>query len=1461
MIAIFQLEQRASMYGSASQGHRSVNNSHRRSPKKSGRNSDNRSRGGRGRSSRGGRGRSGRGGGRSRGSNSSSSSSARYNNYVSPERWRNMSYEERGALMRSRQGRNSNAGTTPSQVNVANTQDNGSQVSEVTESPTFRSIMRSNVSNSGSSRQANALGTRRLHVQHTDEPANFALIDGGADTCLLGDVFHVLSTTDRRVDIVGYDNQVTSQSVPIGTGVALARTSDGTTVLLRVNEGLILGGTKSLLSSNQIRAFGHRVDDVPTKYLGSQRLETADGHVFDFSYVRASVQLTLTKPTKADLKQYDVVELTADSPWDPCSESDDRVDSDPRDVLPSVVPNVDDFIDDDLPASAVDYVDYADINAARTRKTEPQWQRVRACLGWKPLSVVKRTFDATTQLAQNFVRLPLRQHFKSRFPALNVRRLREVFATDTFFASKPALGGATCVQLYCGKTSHFTDVFEMKTDGQMPDTLEDFIRKWGAPEGLFSDNAKAETSHRVKDILRQYNIADFQSEPYYEHQNLAERRIQDVKSMCNTIMDRTGTPEHLWLLCLVYCVMLLNHLATSTLDWRTPIEKCFGVTPDISPFLCFEWYEPVLYHDRDASFPNSKEKFGRFVGVAEHVGDALTFKILTDDTQQIIHRSVVRSARDAANPNLRSTLSPSGGEVPARPPSLTPPAVGPTDAREDDPGESAPRPVLTSEVDAIDPDNLRLPVVDPLDLLGTSFVKADTDSGEQYKTTVLRQVDDDEDNEPMQAKFVVGIGDGDREEIMTYNAILEHLNKHVEATQDQDDGFARHIYKAIVGHKKVKGKWMLKILWDDESVDWRGLDVMGSDDPVTVARYAYDHDLLEEPGWKRFKKYAKNKQKYIRMLKQARLRAARTAPLYKFGVQVPRNVPHALELDRINGNNHWQEAIDTELAQVIEEYETFKDMGVGYKPPPDYKKIRTHFVFDVKFDLRRKARLVADGNLTGAPKDSTYSGVVSIRSIRMCLLLAELNQLEIMAADVGNAYLEAKTQEKLYIIAGPEFGKLSGHTLIFVRALYGLKSSGLRWHERMADVLFEMGYKPSKGDPDVWMRDCGDHYDYICVYVDDLLILSKKPNDVIAALRKKYKFKLKGVGFPKYYLGADIERRTHPESVLIMGSKTYIGKILGLYEKMFGSPPPANIHTPLDPADHPELDDSKECDAAGVKQYQSLMGMLQWAVTLGRIDIHCSVMTMSRFRTCPRIGHLDRVKRIFAYLRNYKKTAIKFRTEIPDYSRYKIEPQKWEYVYGDVYEELPPDMPEPKGNPVRTSHFADAKLLHDLVTGKSVTGILHMINKTPIDWYSKRQATVESATYGSEFVAARVCVDQIIDLRYTLRMLGVPLDGPAWMFGDNLSVVVSSTIPSSSLKKRHNALAYHRVREAVAAKIVHFLHIPGKENPADVLTRALSSRNWFPLLKPILYWGMGEDKEMVKLDPSYQGEGSMKKPP
>lgn len=139
------------------------------------------------------------------------------------------------------------------------------------------------------------------------------------------------------------------------------------------------------------------------------------------------------------------------------------------------------------------------------------------------------------------------------------------------------------------------------------------------------------------------------------------------------------------------------------------------------------------------------------------------------------------------------------------------------------------------------------------------------------------------------------------------------------------------------------------------------------------------------------------------------------------------------------------------------------------------------------------------------------------------------------------------------------------------------------------------------------------------------------------------------------------------------------------------------------------------------------------------------------------------------------------------------------------------------------------------MTGRSVTRILHLINKTTIDWYFKKQAIVATSTYGSELLEAKICVDQIIELRNLLCYLGVPINSKSYMFGDNKTVVDSSTIPEAKIHKRHVMLSFHRIREAIASGIINFVHVDEDSNPADMLSKHWGYQKVWGLMQPLLF--------------------------
>ena len=142
--------------------------------------------------------------------------------------------------------------------------------------------------------------------------------------------------------------------------------------------------------------------------------------------------------------------------------------------------------------------------------------------------------------------------------------------------------------------------------------------------------------------------------------------------------------------------------------------------------------------------------------------------------------------------------------------------------------------------------------------------------------------------------------------------------------------------------------------------------------------------------------------------------------------------------------------------------------------------------------------------------------------------------------------------------------------------------------------------------------------------------------------------------------------------------------------------------------------------------------------------------------------------------------------------------KEWLDFYHDAREELPMKMPEP----VHALAYVDANHAGNMKTRRSHSGILIYINQAPIVWYSKRQNTVEASSFGSEYIALRIFTEMVEALRYKLKCFGVPVEGPTDVLCDNQSVVTNSSVPTSVLNKRHNAICYHRVREAQAAGII-----------------------------------------------------------
>ena len=663
------------------------------------------------------------------------------------------------------------------------------------------------------------------HIAQASQAKHGSLVDREANGGLAGSDVRILSRSSRKCTVTGIDSHEL-QGLDVVQCATLVQTNHGIVNLI-MNEYACYGQGHTIHSSGQIECFKNSVDDRSVQVGGKQRICTIDGYAMPLTCRGGLMYLSiLGKPTDKDLERYPAVHLTGPHEWDPSvldythpsADGEPPWSTDP-DERSTFDPNFDEFgdytqraiqtlsiLDDSSSTLTPNPIFMADQHDFRTyqhtvKHEAPDYEKFRPYFGWVNVDTVQKTMEQPTQWGVSLPNtFPMKKHLKSRNPALNIPRRHEAVATDTVFSDTPTVDShVKQAQVFVGRDALVADAYPMKSGKQFVNTLEDNIRRQGAMDKLLSDSAKTEISNKVMDILRAYHIPNWHSEPYHQNQNPAEWRYRTIKSWTNTVMNRSGAPANCWLLCLIYVCYLLNHIACTALDGKIP-----GITPDISIILLFTFYQPVFYATYDQHFPSeSEERAGYWVGFGEHCGDAITHKILDHDTQKIIYRSAVRPKK-SSTPNHR--LAPHGGEVSASSdPSEDKISSGsPLGSPEvSSPDQKAPTVFIRSR-DAENPSGSKpMPTFDPSDLIGRTFLLPPEENGERHRAKVTRQVveiiDQGNGQRVANINFILDIGNGKVEELISYNELLEHL----ENAQDHDMGMDQELYRfrAIIGHQ------------------------------------------------------------------------------------------------------------------------------------------------------------------------------------------------------------------------------------------------------------------------------------------------------------------------------------------------------------------------------------------------------------------------------------------------------------------------------------------------------------------------------------------------------------------------------------------------------------------------------------------------------------------------------------
>ena len=1318
--------------------------------------------------------------------------------------------------------------------------------------------------------------------------------DSNADTCCLGRNFCILSYTNRVVDVFAYDTAIApKQNIPIVSG-ATAYTCPYTdrTFILVFHESLFYGSQldHSLINPNQVRHNGIDLWDNPFDPLCPLSIAVNGGLTIDLSMIGTKLQFETRVPTQKELSECEHIEMTCKLPWNPhsvilceantltprqydTSEIEHFEESKLQSISSVFVALKEQSMKHMIQPVYVD-VSHDDIPSRRTFTSNERHKRKSAedlselwCIG---KSRAMATLDATTQRGTRSALLPLSRRYQAD-RRYNVNRLKGKFATDTLYAEVKSIHGNKYAQVYSLKNGFATCYpMEYMTGESLGITLKDFCHDFGVPEHLTLDGFSSQVGKRTTfmQVIRNNDIKIHVSEPYRPNQNPAESTIRELKKRWYRIMLKKKVPKRLWDYGLVWICETGNLTVSSSryAHGRTPLELVTGDTPDISEYTDFCFYDWVTFRTNGGL---SELSVGRWLGVAHKIGPFMSYYVLPESGIPVSSTTVQRITNaeclqpewierfNKFNTTINKRLDPLNHDNVKE--MTTQPDWNRLSLNDEDND-------FVEEFNRVISDNTIPEQDDYTEDTFDGYLKMEIglprgDDDELHHAKVKRRAVD-EDGRPVGKSNKNPLLDTRQYEVEFHDGTIEILSANIIAenilAQVDEEGHRQMFLREIIDHRhnpnvaipKEKGYyqnqfgtrskvrttkgWELCVEWRDGSTDWIALKDLKNTYPVELARYAQTANLTDEPAFAWWVPYTLKKQQRI----LAKLKSKYWDRTHKYGIRMPKSVQEAYAIDKEEGNTLWHDAIEQEMKKIKQ---AFKEYDGNPEELIGYQKITTHFIFDIKLgeNFRRKARLVGDGHKTKTPSSVTYSSVVSRDSVRICLLLAALNDLDLQSADIENAYLTAPCREKVWTVGGPEFGSGEGKNYIIVKALYGLRSSGAAFRAFLAETLDKIGFKSSLADPDVWLRaatkaDGEEYYEYILVYVDDILCISQDAKVPMREIMQSFKFKKDLIEPPQIYLGARLEEKSlNGRKMWTMSSRDYVKAIIKnleerLQKKGWKKLPSRNVKTPMEQSYTPELDPSEELEPEDITMFQELIGELRWAIEIGRVDIHTEVAMLSAYQASPRRGHLEQVIHIYAYLRKYEKLTLYFDPQIPiltDIVEFDGNTKEaFKDQYRNAIEEIPTNMPKPRGRSITTTAYVDASHAANKVTRRSHTGYIIFVNRAPIIWFSKRQNTVESSTFSSEFIALKTCMEHIVALRYKLRMFGVPVETATDVLCDNQSVVNNTSKVESMLNKKHNAIAYHAVRWAVAAGTIRVGKILGDLNLSDAMTKRLTSQ-------------------------------------
>ena len=787
------------------------------------------------------------------------------------------------------------------------------------------------------------------------------IVDSGADQCTVGGpAWVILHDTGNKIKCNGYlkgESKFEGPILPIVTAVTCVDIN-GESFLLMMNQTCFYDDeaqNESLCHPFQAMEHGVTFCLTPKEKLtpdgnpGLQKM-TIDEMDFPLQYDGRKLYLNIRKPSKAEIENLEIFEVTSPSPYEPSTEPE----SNRRD-------------------QKIKHKQYPG------GLTLLDW---RKRLAMAPEDVIHKTFEATTQLAMSVEvenRMVPRQHYKSRFPFLSGKRLNDEFHSDTFYPSVRTFTNDTCSQLFFGKNTDYMYVQPLRSESHSFEALQDFGRTVGIPKCLKTDNARTEVGRKWTDWCRNHLVETKFTEPYHPWQNYSEQGIGELNRMVKRCMRMFDAPDSRHGYCQIWCARVRNSLASRKLKWRTPHEKLTGETPDISVFR-FHFWQDVEYFDPTQKTPHDGWCRAKFLCINDSAGDNMTYILEVKSPQgkpSIITRSNVRALPSQTCFTSNIVLDSPSGEM--------------SDIQEinNDDGEKITENEGQQVQNSTTTDNAN-----------------NNDSNGQIKATM--------NEEQLEIDFGDdAITYGNKNKTPSNDDIDEH-NSLIDQQIDQDDALIDqqindtilaeeedYEFCRITGHHWKEGELIFTVELTSGQTYETPFSKIKKDRPFEVAKYIRK-EVIERKRGGRYEEWAKkvltrahrtirrmhrsyNIQRIQRLdaykeIKMRRIsknqREKKKKNKVKFGITVPNSLKHALILDQQNKNNAWAEAIYKEMS-ALSKAGVWEFKSPHYKTGKDYQYAPLTMIFDIKQeDLRRKARLVAGGHVVDSSMYELYSSVV-----------------------------------------------------------------------------------------------------------------------------------------------------------------------------------------------------------------------------------------------------------------------------------------------------------------------------------------------------------------------------------------------------------------------------------------------------------------------------------------------------